>query len=79
MTASTLSKPVNRTNPPRRKNRSGRTRKSSREGYKVNWWLTALMLVASLTVLLPLYFTVAMALKSPDQIGTGQAWPGRTR
>jgi len=35
------------------------------------------MLVASLTVLLPLYFTVAMALKSPDQIGTGTglAWP----
>ena len=54
-----------------------RNRKSSREGFRVNWWLTALMLVASLTVLLPLYFTVAMALKSPDQIGTGTglAWP----
>lgn len=53
-----------------------KVRKSSSEGYKVNWWLTALMLVASLTVLLPLYFTVAMALKSPDQIsGTGLAWP----
>lgn len=38
------------------------------------------MLVASLTVLLPLYFTVAMALKSPEQIGmgTGLAWPGPT-
>ncbi|MFC7850412.1 carbohydrate ABC transporter permease [Arthrobacter sp. NPDC057388] len=59
------------TKPLRRKGRSGR------EGYKVNWWLTALMLAASLTVLLPLYFTVAMALKSPDQIGTGTglAWP----
>jgi raffinose/stachyose/melibiose transport system permease protein len=58
-------------NPLRRKNRSGR------EGYKVNWWLTVLMLVASLTVLLPLYFTVAMALKAPDQIGTGTGleWP----
>ena len=42
-----------------------------REGFKVNWWLTALMLVASLTVLVPLYFTIAMALKSPDQIGNG--------
>ncbi|QCO99464.1 carbohydrate ABC transporter permease [Arthrobacter sp. 24S4-2] len=54
-----------------------KNRKSNREGFKVNWWLTALMLVASLTVLLPLYFTVAMALKSPDQIGTGTglAWP----
>ncbi|WP_372489808.1 carbohydrate ABC transporter permease [Arthrobacter rhizosphaerae] len=52
-------------------------RRSSREGFKVNWWLTALMLVASLTILLPLYFTVAMALKSADQIGTGTglAWP----
>jgi raffinose/stachyose/melibiose transport system permease protein len=77
MTASTLSKPANSTAPLRRKNLSGRTRKSGREGYKVNWWLTALMLVASLTVLLPLYFTVAMALKSPEQIGTGTglAWP----
>ncbi|MDQ0822268.1 raffinose/stachyose/melibiose transport system permease protein [Arthrobacter sp. V4I6] len=55
----------------------GKIRRSSREGFKVNWWLTALMLVASLTVLLPLYFTVAMALKTPDQIGTGTglAWP----
>ncbi len=54
-----------------------KNRRSNREGFKVNWWLTALMLVASLTVLLPLYFTVAMALKSPDQIGTGTglAWP----
>jgi raffinose/stachyose/melibiose transport system permease protein len=54
-----------------------KNRKSNREGFKVNWWLTALMLAATLTVLLPLYFTVAMALKSPDQIGTGTglAWP----
>ncbi|WP_272912720.1 carbohydrate ABC transporter permease [Arthrobacter sp. FW305-BF8] len=77
MTASTFAKPVNSMAPLRRNGRSGRTRRSNREGYKVNWWLTALMLVASLTVLLPLYFTVAMALKSPDQIGTGTglAWP----
>ncbi len=63
--------------PPVRKARTPKNRRSSREGFKVNWWLTALMLVASLTVLLPLYFTVAMALKSPDQIvtGTGLAWP----
>ena len=53
-------------------------RKSGREGYKVNWWLTALMLVASLTVLVPLYFTVAMALKTPrarSATGTGFEWP----
>lgn len=36
---------------------------------RVNWWLTALMAVLSLTVLVPLYFTVVTALKSPDQLG----------
>jgi raffinose/stachyose/melibiose transport system permease protein len=57
--------------------RPARFRRMSKEGYRINWWLTALMLVASLTILVPLYFTVAMALKSPDQIGTGTglAWP----
>jgi raffinose/stachyose/melibiose transport system permease protein len=61
----------------RRTVRPPSVRRSSREGFKVNWWLTALMLVAALTILLPLYFTVAMALKSADQIGTGTglAWP----
>lgn len=55
----------------------GRIRRSSREGYKVNWGLTLLMLLASLTIIVPLYFTVAMALKSADQIGTGTGlgWP----
>jgi raffinose/stachyose/melibiose transport system permease protein len=78
MTASTLPDTLTGAAAPARKaRRSGRLRRSGREGYKVNWWLTALMIVASLTVLLPLYFTVAMALKSPDQIGTGTglAWP----
>jgi raffinose/stachyose/melibiose transport system permease protein len=62
---------------PQRRTRVRTSRPSGREGFKINWWLTALMLVASLTVLLPLYFTVAMALKSPDQIGTGTGleWP----
>jgi len=34
-------------------------------------------MAASLTILVPLYFTVVMALKSPDQIGkgTGLEWP----
>jgi raffinose/stachyose/melibiose transport system permease protein len=36
---------------------------------RVNWWLTALMAVLSLTVLVPLYFTVVTALKTPDQLG----------
>jgi raffinose/stachyose/melibiose transport system permease protein len=52
-------------------------RRTPREGYRINWGLTALMLVAALTIIVPLYFTVAMALKSPEQIGTGTglAWP----
>ena len=29
----------------------------------VNWWLTALLAACSLTVLVPLYFTVVTALK----------------
>ena len=52
-------------------------RRTRREGFKVNWWMTALMLVASLTIMVPLYFTISMALKSPEQAasGTGFAWP----
>lgn len=52
-------------------------RRAPREGYKVNWFMTALMLVASLTILIPLYFTVAMSLKTPSQAstGTGFGWP----
>jgi raffinose/stachyose/melibiose transport system permease protein len=75
MTASTLTETMAET--PARRTPARKNRRSSREGFKINWWLTALMLVASLTVLLPLYFTVAMALKSPEQIGTGTglAWP----
>ena len=39
------------------------------EGGKINWWLTALLMVCALTVLVPLYFTVVTALKTPDQLG----------
>lgn len=38
-------------------------------GARVNWWLTGLMAALSLTVLVPLYFTVVTALKTPDQLG----------
>lgn len=46
-------------------------------GERPNWGLTALILLASLAVLLPLYFTVAMALKSSEEAatGTGFSWP----
>lgn len=39
------------------------------ERIRVNWWLTALMMVLSLTVLIPLYFTVVTALKTPEEVG----------
>ncbi|GIH89958.1 carbohydrate ABC transporter permease [Planobispora siamensis] len=34
----------------------------------VNWWLTALLAACSLTVLVPLYFTVVTALKKPAEL-----------
>ncbi|WDZ83050.1 carbohydrate ABC transporter permease [Micromonospora cathayae] len=49
---------------PDRAGSPGRRRRSG-----VNWWLTALMVVCSLTVLVPLYFTVVTALKSPEDLG----------
>ena len=44
---------------------------------KTNWWATALIAVCSLTVLVPLYLAVVVALKTPDQLteGTGFEWP----
>lgn len=44
-----------------------RYRKSS----GVNWWLTALAAVCSLTVIIPLYFAVSVALKGPEQLSQG--------
>lgn len=44
---------------------------------RINWWATALIAVCSLTVLIPLYLAVVVALKTPDQLagGTGFEWP----
>jgi raffinose/stachyose/melibiose transport system permease protein len=51
-----------------------------REAYRVNWWLTALMCVLALTVLVPLYFAVVTALKTPDQLtGAGFGLPTHWR
>ncbi|HLT85505.1 MAG TPA: carbohydrate ABC transporter permease [Phototrophicaceae bacterium] len=67
MSADTVTMP-----PPRRRRRARR----GIRGQGVNWWLTALLVVLSLTVLVPLYFTVVTALKTPDQLGgTGFAPP----
>ncbi|MDQ1006792.1 raffinose/stachyose/melibiose transport system permease protein [Streptomyces sp. V4I23] len=47
---------------------------------RVNWWLTSLMAVLSLTVIVPLYFTVVTALKTPDQLdGSGFGLPTNIR
>lgn len=45
--------------------------------HRVNWPVTLALLVASLIVLVPLYFTIAMSLKSAEEAvrGTGFAWP----
>jgi raffinose/stachyose/melibiose transport system permease protein len=46
---------------------------------RVNWKLTIIVAICSLTIILPLYFAVAMALKSPAQTGAGSGfnfpWP----
>jgi raffinose/stachyose/melibiose transport system permease protein len=56
-----------------------RRRRESDEGGPINWTATILLAVCSLTVLIPLYFAIAMALKSPAQTGTGTGfgfpWP----
>ena len=41
-----------------------------RKDHKINWWLTAAVAVLSLTVLVPLYFTVVTALKTPGEAGS---------
>ncbi len=54
-----------------------RTRASDDDPRRINWWATALIAVSSLTVLIPLYLAVVVALKTPDQLagGTGFEWP----
>ena len=50
-----------------------------REGIRINWGLTIVVAIVSLVVLIPLYFAIAMALKSPAQTGAGTGfnfpWP----
>ena len=41
-----------------------------RKDHNVNWWLTAAVAVLSLTILVPLYFTLVTALKTPAEAGS---------
>jgi raffinose/stachyose/melibiose transport system permease protein len=51
-----------------------------RQRSEVNWWLTALLIVLSLTIFVPLYFAMVTALKTPDQLGgTGFGLPDEVR
>jgi raffinose/stachyose/melibiose transport system permease protein len=57
-----------------------RPRRESQENYKINWWLTALLVVLALTIAIPFYFAVVTALKTPGQLGgTGFALPTEVR
>lgn len=40
-----------------------------RKDRRINWWLTAVVAVFSLTILVPLYFTIVTALKTPAEAG----------
>lgn len=44
-------------------------RRGSQDPRRINWWATALIAVCSITVLVPLYFAVVTAMKTPDQLG----------
>jgi raffinose/stachyose/melibiose transport system permease protein len=54
-----------------------RRSKDPKESYRPNWVTTSLLLLASLTILIPLYFAITMSLKTAAEAasGTGLSWP----
>jgi raffinose/stachyose/melibiose transport system permease protein len=62
MSSTSLTPPAAR---PGRRTRSG----DPQETNAPNWWLTGLLVGLAVAILLPLYFTVVTALKTPDQLG----------
>ncbi|KZE92023.1 MULTISPECIES: carbohydrate ABC transporter permease [unclassified Agromyces] len=68
---------------PEERARRGRRRpgRESDDTRRINWWATALIAVCSLTVLIPMYLAVVVALKTPDQLagGSGFEWPNPIR
>jgi len=73
-TASTSTRSIALRRRPREASRDDDTR-------RVNWWATALIAVCAITVIVPLYLAVVVALKSPDQVAAGTGfelpWPIR--
>lgn len=61
--------------------RPRKAKESDDDTRRTNWWVTAFIAVCSLTVLIPLYLAVVVALKTPDQLttGTGFEWPTAVR
>lgn len=61
--------------------RARKAKDSDDDTRRTNWWVTAFIAVCSLTVLIPLYLAVVVALKTPDQLttGTGFEWPTAVR
>ena len=60
--------------------RRRRRRPRTEEVERPSWPLTALLIVLSLTIFLPLYFAVVTALKTPDPLsGTGFGLPTQVR
>lgn len=60
---------------------TGMKRKHRRGPNRINWWVTAFIAVASLTVLVPLYLAIVVALKTPEQLlnSSGFEWPSEIR
>ena len=53
-----------------------RPRRRTKNSGPVNWWLTSLLIVFSLTIAIPFYFAIVTALKTTDQLGgTGFGFP----
>lgn len=79
-TAPTVPAPAEspRTGAATRRRRAGRVDDDTR---RINWWATAFIAVCSLTVLIPLYLAVVVALKTPEQVASGTGfelpWPIR--
>ncbi len=67
--------------PVRARRHLGRRGRADDDPRPINWWATALVAVCSLTVLVPLYLAVVVALKTPEQLasGTGFEWPSPVR